>query len=762
MNQPRRPIKLSFGAKVLVPVITVMVLLLAVTLVLVNLRFKQHTEENARRELKAADTRFNHAQINQLESQKLRFRSVVNEPRYRLEQFDPNGMRLALTNLIEDEKLWGENVDFVFFTPGSPTPSDSLEDLIQQLNPMVSAKAIMAGCQLAVTNALRGNPQTDTIRINDKLYHVVSFPLYFLKKDEIMGALTFGREVDWNAAQEFGIEVGGPTAVIAGNYVIVSTVPTNELTHAQLADRFREVNGLQAGITNNTLAIQQVMIGNEHYFCSSGSFATLKADGTIGYLLFSSYEDQLAALHKTKVMLLKVSLVAILVSSVIVLYVLRRVTGPLRELRDSAEAVGRGDFTQRVRVRSRDEIGELAVVFNQMTGNLQQSRAQLEQTVTTLKNTQAQLIQSEKLSAIGEFVAGVTHELNNPLAAVMGFSEMLKDADVDLKHRRYLDMIYKSARRCQKIVQSLLSFARRHQPERKVVNVNTLVETVLEIVTYQLRTGNIEVVTRLDPNLPLTLADPHQMQQVILNIINNARQAMEAHRPGGTIKIITEASDQNVRIIVHDSGPGIPEENLQRIFDPFFTTKDTGKGTGLGLSLCYGIVKEHGGSITPLNRPGEGATFIIELPILHITSDTTEVLNRDEAKPANLLEGMGKRVLAIDDEESILEMLREELTARGYQVDVVTNGHMALQRLKEHPYDVIFCDWKMPGLNGRQVYEELRLASPASCQRFIFITGDVINQQMRAFLEDEQRPCLAKPFALTEVRSTIKDVLAAA
>src|SRR5206468_2375777 len=174
-----------------------------------------------------------------------------------------------------------------------------------------------------------------------------------------------------------------------------------------------------------------------------------------------------------------------------------KATEPLRELRDSAEAVGRGDFSRRVQVRFRDECGELAEVFNRMTQNLKSSREQLEMTVETLKTTQSQLIQSEKLSGLGEFVAGVAHELNNPLTSVMGFSELLKKADGNPQHQRYLDMIHKSALRCQKIVQSLLSFARRHAPERKLSNLNELVEEAVEILHYQMRTSNIEVTTQL-------------------------------------------------------------------------------------------------------------------------------------------------------------------------------------------------------------------------------------------------------------------------
>src|SRR6185312_13475387 len=188
---------------------------------------------------------------------------------------------------------------------------------------------------------------------------------------------------------------------------------------------------------------------------------------------------------------------------------------------------------------SQDECGKLAGAFNQMTENLQASRQELEKTVETLKATQHQLIQSEKLSGIGEFVAGVAHELNNPLTSVMGFSELLQQGEMPEQQRRYLDVIFKSAKRCTKIVQSLLSFARRHAPERKVVCVNEIVESAVEILQYQMRTSNIEVTTQLDPRLPATELDTHQMQQVFLNIINNARQAMEGHQKHGMLRITT-------------------------------------------------------------------------------------------------------------------------------------------------------------------------------------------------------------------------------
>jgi two-component system NtrC family sensor kinase len=334
--------------------------------------------------------------------------------------------------------------------------------------------------------------------------------------------------------------------------------------------------------------------------------------------------------------------------------------------------------------------------------------------------------------------------------------------DTDPQRTRHLDMIFKSAQRCQKIVQYLLSFARRHRPERRTVCVNTLVEEAVDILQYQLRTSNIEVALQLDANLPPAMVDPHQIQQVFLNIINNARQAMEGHKTKGHIIISSEARAGSVWITFQDNGPGIPRENLSKIFDPFFTTKEVGKGTGLGLSICYGIIKEHGGTITPCSRPGEGTTFLVELPITHETEEksTTEIKQKPapEREKIDPQEGAGKKVLVIDDEEPILQMVRETLTRRGYHVDIAVDGETGLRHLDREKYDVTLCDWKMPGLNGQQVYERIRKKNPAQSERIIFITGDVVNEKTCKFLEDQHRVCLAKPFTFAEFRSALGKV----
>jgi signal transduction histidine kinase len=737
----------SFRVKVLVPVIGCMVVLIAVTVFVVNRSVTRQFQTQARETLTIADAEFRNLLQNRSDDLLARFRNLPNEPRYRaaLQLGDAPTLHQPLVDLLGEQ-----GADIVFY---ATSPQKILAS--EKRDPAIPMSDFETAAARAIQQALGGQETVDTVCAGGKLYNVVSIPVYVDRG--LIGALTFGLEIGDAEAQKFSRLTHSQIALLAGGRVIASTLLDAD-ANAQFMGLFSN-SAPWNGAGESSGGLKQIVLNPQHFFGMAGRFDSLSGDKTLGYVLLSSYEQSLNALQTTQQVLLGVSLCAVSIGVAMVWLLINRVTRPLRELRNSVEAVGQGDFTRRVSVRSRDECGELATVFNQMTDSLQSSRTQLEKTVETLKSTQAQLIQSEKLSAVGEFVAGVTHELNNPLATVMGFSELLQKEDVQAEHRRHLDMIFKSAQRCQKIVQSLLSFARRRQPERKPVSVNALIEAVLEIVSYPLRTSNIEVVKQFTQDLPMVLADAHQIQQVLLNIINNARQAMEAHQPRGQIKLITEVHQPNVRITIRDNGPGIPEKNLRRIFDPFFTTKEVGKGTGLGLSLCYGIIKEHGGSITPLSQPGEGATFIIELPITHDVAAAVETVPAPESAKQDPGEGVGRRVLVIDDEEPILQMIREDLHKSGYQVDTATDGESGLRRLRQNHYDATLCDWKMPGLNGRQVYEQLRATNPSLCRRLIFITGDVINESMRQFLESERRPCLAKPFTFAEFHATLKAVL---
>ncbi|HOR01064.1 MAG TPA: ATP-binding protein [Anaerolineae bacterium] len=237
--------------------------------------------------------------------------------------------------------------------------------------------------------------------------------------------------------------------------------------------------------------------------------------------------------------------------------------------------------------------------------------------VTQERALQAQLTQAEKLAAIGEMLSGVAHEINNPLTTIIGFSELLQDADVPDAVRADLKRILRQAKRSSRIVQSLLTFARQSRMQVAEVDVNALLELTLEFLEPQLEGGGIDVVLDLDPCLPRTLADAGQLQQVFLNLLSNAMQAMAAVQGEHTLRLETRTTPTELRIAVHDSGPGIAHELLRRVFDPFFTTKRVGEGTGLGLSICYGIVREHGGRIWAESEPGHGATFFVELPLRH-------------------------------------------------------------------------------------------------------------------------------------------------
>jgi two-component system, NtrC family, sensor kinase len=746
MEKLRAAWNLNFSTKILVPMVTLMVLLLALTVWTVNQGINRQFRADAGRTLATADAVFGNSENIHTKNLLLRFHNLCDEPRYKalLQSGDLPTQVHGIRDLPAEQ-----GVEVVLFTsPKGQLLASAKQDLL-----LLSLSEFEKNSALAVKQALAGEETVDTIRVGEHFFHVISVPVSGISGEPI-GALTFGAEIGEAVAHEFSLVTHSQIAFLADGHVLTST-----LSGPGLDSQFARLYSAGLASARASTDPQEVLVGDEHYFCAAGKFAALSGEGQLGYLLLSSYESPLRALQSTQQQLLLVSLVGIVLGTAVIWFLVRKATAPLRQLRDSAEAVGRGDFSRHVEVTSKDECGELANVFNRMTENVKRSREELEKTVDSLKSTQAQLVQSEKLSGIGEFVAGVAHELNNPLTSVMGFSELLAQSNTDPAHRRPLELIHKSAVRCQKIVQSLLSFARKHQPERKLSNANTLVENAVDFLSYQLRTSNIELITRLDPRLPNTMLDPHQMQQVFLNIINNGRQAIEAHRPKGRIIVTTQASADHLRVTFQDDGPGIAEENLAKLFDPFFTTKEVGKGTGLGLSLCYGIVKEHGGQISVRSKLGEGATFVIELPLASVAEEPAPA---PEPAPATLparVSGAGKKVLVIDDEEPILEMVRAALSAEGFQVDVARDGEAALRRVSQTPYDLALCDWKMPGLSGEQVYERVRASNPALSERMIFITGDVISDRIQKFLCERNKVCLSKPFSLGEFRSAIDKAL---
>ena len=384
--------------------------------------------------------------------------------------------------------------------------------------------------------------------------------------------------------------------------------------------------------------------------------------------------------------------------------------------------------------------------------------------VSNEKLLQQQLIQSEKLSAIGELISGIAHELNNPLTGVMGYSQLLQlRDDLDERAKDSLLKINNLALRCQKIVQNLLSFARKQKPERRLSDINEILEKTVELRNYELWVNNIALVRELDPSVPKTIVDAHQVQQVFLNVITNAEQAMLESKGQGTLRIRTHhLTDSNrIAIDIVDNGPGIPETYLTKIFDPFFTTKEVGKGTGLGLSLSYGIIREHGGSIAAHSRIGEGSRFVIELPVIdQVTDDSPPTRRRPSGTDQFETLVKNKRFLVVDDERFILDFFVEVFRAFPVSVDTADNGIAAMHKMQIQEYDLIISDFRMPQMNGRDLFTWMKERCPQLVPRIIFVTGDTVSPETRLFFETNSSQYLAKPFKIEEVKEVIQRTLA--
>ena len=370
--------------------------------------------------------------------------------------------------------------------------------------------------------------------------------------------------------------------------------------------------------------------------------------------------------------------------------------------------------------------------------------------ITEQKRLREQLMQSEKMSAIGQLVSGVAHELNNPLTSIIGYSEMAQmDDQLCIETRKQLDTVVHESMRARKIVQNLLTFARQHKPEKILTDVRSVLERVVELRAYEMKVHSINVETDIH-ELPVIMCDGPQLQQVFLNIIINAEHAMLNANGRGNLIVKANLVDEQIVVTIKDNGPGIPAENITKIFDPFFTTKEVGKGTGLGLSICYGIVQEHGGKLRVSSKPGQGATFTIELPAITVASEAAET----EAE--TVLPSLSPRnILVVDDEEFISEIVRGVLEREGHRVITASNGAAALSLLDSGDYDLILSDIKMPELSGYALYEEVRNRDKELANRMIFMTGDMVNNETNEFLQRTGNQYIPKPFAVDELLRSV-------
>ncbi len=390
--------------------------------------------------------------------------------------------------------------------------------------------------------------------------------------------------------------------------------------------------------------------------------------------------------------------------------------------------------------------------------------------VTEQRRLEQQLVQTERLAAMGQMIAGVAHELNNPLTAILGVTELLRDSTADDSLKRQLDLAYRQARRAAHIVQSLLAFSRPSTPQKALVNFADLLQRTLQLHEYALRTNNISVEYVPPKNLPPVLGDSNQLMQVFLNLIVNAEQAIHEVRDRGTIRVRLESHGDSVCLSIEDDGVGIPREVLPRIFDPFFTTKRPGRGTGLGLSISMAIVREHNGNIAASPLP-KGTLVTVTLPVAKqapvIAEDSTPAKARAEDRPASPLEG--RSVLVLDDEEGIRELIEDGLTARSMSVRGAATAEDAIAFACGNTFDVILCDLNLKDTqngSGTISPEDLRrrLLEAASTRDsakplFFFMTGDLVDAALTERLAIAGNRIIQKPFRISELAAALADGL---
>jgi signal transduction histidine kinase/ActR/RegA family two-component response regulator len=499
-----------------------------------------------------------------------------------------------------------------------------------------------------------------------------------------------------------------------------------------------------------------------------------------GWYLVTLFPQSIVAAgaFATARLILLLGAIALLLELGILFWVMRRqVALPLERLIAATREVASGRLRSRLEVERDDEIGELARAFSAMAGEIDAREATLGERSASLAEVNRQLAreleererieqeiarqrealhQSEKLNALGSLLAGVAHELNNPLSVVVGRSILLEEDLKGTPEAGAVASVRAAAERCARIVKTFLAMARQQEPSRQAVRIAEVIRATLEVVGYNLKRDQVELTLDLAEGLPEIAADPHQLTQVFTNLLVNAGQALAGCPAPRQIVVAARFDEPAGRLVctVEDNGPGIPPEIASRVFEPFFTTKPEGQGTGLGLSVCRGLIEAHGGTIEVGQAERGGTRFEIRLPVTPLQAERAERAAKTPPPPAD------RQILIIEDEPEIAQMLVEVLAPLGHRVEIAPTGRQALERLSAARYDVVLTDLRMPGLDGSGLFRELEARDPGHAARLVFVTGDSLNASSESLAAETGRPVIQKPFTPEEVRRVVAAQLA--
>ncbi len=376
--------------------------------------------------------------------------------------------------------------------------------------------------------------------------------------------------------------------------------------------------------------------------------------------------------------------------------------------------------------------------------------------VTESRKLQDQLIKSEKLSAVGQLIAGVAHELNNPLQAVVGYTELMSENSAQDQLNEDLQHVLDNATRCRKIVDNLLLFVRHGDVDHAPVYVQDTIDAALKLLQYKFkRTPNMHVVTEM-PDQPLYVkGNFQQIEQVLINLLTNAYDVLEMWEGHKEILVNVKLVDEQVRVELSDTGPGVPEEVRDQLFEPLFTTKPEGRGTGLGLPLCRQIIEDHGGSLNVVNREEGGAMFFFGLPQVDAPVASKVTVDAEDENVE------GRRVLLLEDESAVRALMRDVLSAEGHTVQAAENLEQARALAAKADFDLVVTDIYLPDGTGVEFFQGWGRHSTRARPRFLFLTGDIVTEQLEQMCQENGARVLQKPVNLREFRKSLRSLLRA-